>query len=101
MTPDLLRPFEQMLNRRIAGSSRARAMLDDLDGRSMELRFAATPLRVRMAAASGALILRPAGEESADAVIEGLHCVLGGKIDNVYDMGRELDPLLAAERVNS
>src|SRR5688572_8621208 len=71
MTPDLLRPFEQMLNRRIAGSSRARAMLDGLDGRSMELRFAATPLRVRVAAASGALTLRPAGDESADAVIEG------------------------------
>jgi len=71
MTPDLLRPLEEMLNRRIAGSSRARAMLDGLAGRSMELRFAATPLRVRMASASGALTLRPAGEESADAVIEG------------------------------
>ena len=71
MTPDLLRPLEEMLNRRIAGSSRARAMLDGLDGRSMELRFAATPLRVRMASASGALTIRPAGEESADAVIEG------------------------------
>ncbi len=71
MTPDLLRPFEEMLNRRIAGSSRARAMLDGLAGRSMELRFAATPLRIRLAAASGALTIRPAGEEPADAVIEG------------------------------
>ncbi len=71
MTPDLLRPLEEMLNRRIAGSSRARAMLDGLSGRSMELRFAATPLRVRMAAAPGALTIRPAGEEAADAVIEG------------------------------
>jgi ubiquinone biosynthesis protein UbiJ len=71
MTPDLLRPLEDMLNRRIAGSSRARAMLDGLAGRSMELRFAATPLRVRMASASGALTIRPAGEEPADAVIEG------------------------------
>ena len=49
MTPDLLRPFEEMLNRRIAGSSRARAMLAALAGRSMELRFAATPLRIRLA----------------------------------------------------
>ena len=71
MTPDLLRPLEDMLNRRIAGSSRARTMLDGLDGRSMELRFAATPLRIRMASASGALTIRPAGEESTDAVIEG------------------------------
>lgn len=71
MTPDLLRPLEEMLNRRIAGSSRARAMLAALAGRSMELRFAATPLRVRIAESSGALTMRPAGEEPADAVIEG------------------------------
>jgi ubiquinone biosynthesis protein UbiJ len=37
----------------------------------MELRFAATPLRVRLAAESGTLAVRPAGEEPADAVIEG------------------------------
>jgi len=71
MTPDLLRPIEEMLNRRIAGSGRARAMLAALAGRSMELRFAATPLRVRLAESSGMLTLRPAGEEPADAVIEG------------------------------
>ena len=71
MTPDLLRPFEEMLNRRIAGSSRARAMLAALAGRSMELRFAATPLRVRIAESSGALTMRLAGDEPADAVIEG------------------------------
>jgi ubiquinone biosynthesis protein UbiJ len=71
MTPDLLRPLEEMLNRRIAGSSRARAMLAALAGRSMELRFEATPLRVRLAEASGTLTVRPAGEEPADAVIEG------------------------------
>lgn len=71
MKPDLLRPFEEMLNRQIAGSSRARAMLAALAGRSMELRFAATPLRVRIAESSGALTMRLAGEEPADAVIEG------------------------------
>jgi hypothetical protein len=36
-----------------------------------------------------------------DAGMPGLHCVLGGKIDNVYDMSRELDPLLAGEHVTS
>jgi ubiquinone biosynthesis protein UbiJ len=71
MTPDRLRPLEEMLNRRIAGSSRARGMLAALAGRSMELRFAATPLRIRIAESSGSLTMRPAGEEPADAVIEG------------------------------
>jgi ubiquinone biosynthesis protein UbiJ len=71
MTPDLLRPFEEMLNRRIVGSSRARAMLAGLAGRSMELRFAATPIRIRVAESNGRLALGLAGEEVADAVIEG------------------------------
>jgi ubiquinone biosynthesis protein UbiJ len=71
MTPDLLRPIEDMLNRRIAGSSRARAMVAGLAGRSLELRFAATPFRLRIAAGADSLSLRPAGDEPADAVIEG------------------------------
>jgi ubiquinone biosynthesis accessory factor UbiJ len=71
MTPDLLRPLGEMLNRRIAGSSRARALLAALAGRSLELRFAATPMRVRLAESSGTLTIRPAGEEPADAVIQG------------------------------
>jgi ubiquinone biosynthesis protein UbiJ len=71
MTPDLLRPLESLLNRQIAGSSRARRLLGELAGRSMELRFAATPFRVRLAASTEALSVRPAGDEPADAVIEG------------------------------
>ena len=71
MTPDLLRPIEDMLNRRIAGSGRARAMVAGLAGRSLELRFAATPFRLRIAATADALSVRPAAGESADAVIEG------------------------------
>ena len=71
MTTDLLRPIEDMLNRRIAGSSRARAMVAGLAGRSLELRFAATPFRLRIAAGADSLSLRPAGDEPADAVIEG------------------------------
>ena len=71
MTPELLRPFERILNRNIAGSSRARALLAELDGRSLELRFAATPLRIRLAASQDALAVAPAGEAQADAVIEG------------------------------
>ena len=71
MTPELLRPFERILNRNIAGSSRARALLAELDGRSLELRFAATALRIRLAASQDALAVGPAGEAQADAVIEG------------------------------
>jgi ubiquinone biosynthesis protein UbiJ len=71
MTPELLRPFERILNRNIASSGRARALLAELQGRSMELRFAATPLRLRLAAEAEALSIRPAGDEPADAVIEG------------------------------
>ena len=71
MALPFLRPFEQMLNRRIAESSRVRALLAGLAGRSMELRFAATPIRIRIAESDGRLTLRLAGDEAADAVIEG------------------------------
>lgn len=71
MTPELLGPFARILNRNIAASSRARALLAELAGRSLELRFAATPVRIRLAAATDTLMVTPAGEEKADAVIEG------------------------------
>ena len=71
MNSELLRPLERALNRQIAASGRARALLADLDGRSMELRFAATPFRIRLAATADALSIRPAADEPADAVIEG------------------------------
>ncbi len=71
MTPELLRPFERILNRNIAASGRARALLAELVGRTLELRFAATPLRIRLAASTDMLSVAPAGEGTADAVIEG------------------------------
>ncbi len=71
MAPELLRPFERLLNRHIAASSRARGLLAGLHGRSMELRFAATPLRIRLAAGPDRLEIRPAADEPADAIIEG------------------------------
>jgi ubiquinone biosynthesis protein UbiJ len=71
MAAELLRPFERLLNRNIAASGRARALLAELAGRSMEVRFTATPLRIRLAASPEALSVVPAGEEAADAVIEG------------------------------
>ncbi len=71
MAPDLLAPFESMLNRQIEASSRARELLAGLAGRSMELRFSPTPMRVRVAATAEALSLRAGSDEPADAVIEG------------------------------
>ena len=73
MAPELLRPIESLLNREIAGSARARGLLAALSGRSLELRFAPTPVRIRIAAGPEALSLRPAADADApaDAVIEG------------------------------
>ena len=71
MTPELLRPFEKVLNRHIAASSRARGLLAELDGRSMELRFVATPFRIRLSATADGVSIRPASDETSDAVIEG------------------------------
>ena len=58
MTAALLAPFESLLNRQIAASSRARGLLASLAGRSLELRFPPTPFRLRAC-------------RHADAVIEG------------------------------
>ncbi|MGH8241843.1 MAG: ubiquinone biosynthesis accessory factor UbiJ [Steroidobacteraceae bacterium] len=71
MTAELFVPFEKALNRHIAASSRARGLLAELGGRSMELRFAATPFRVRLSASAEGVSIRPAAEETSDAVIEG------------------------------
>jgi ubiquinone biosynthesis protein UbiJ len=71
MTAELLEPFEKVLNRNIAASSRARGLLAELGGRSMELRFAATPIRIRLAATAEGISIRPAWDETSDAVIEG------------------------------
>jgi ubiquinone biosynthesis accessory factor UbiJ len=71
VTPELLRPFESALNRHIAASSRARTLLRELAGRSMELRFSATPFNLRVAATADGVSLRPASGEASDVTIEG------------------------------
>ncbi len=69
-TDPLLAPFEEMLNRNIAGSSRARGLLARVEGRTLAIRLAATPIRLQCSAVSGRLQLgRDAGQ--ADVVIEG------------------------------
>ena len=71
MTPELLKPLESLLNRNIAGSSRARGLLSRISGRSLELRLAATPLRLRFVAGTDSVSLDMGGEAPADASIEG------------------------------
>ncbi len=71
MTPELLKPLESLLNRNIAGSSRARGLLARIAGRSLELRLAATPLKLRFVAGADSVSLSMDGDTPADATIEG------------------------------
>ncbi|HEU0224325.1 MAG TPA: SCP2 sterol-binding domain-containing protein [Steroidobacteraceae bacterium] len=71
MTPELLKPLESLLNRNIAGSSRARGLLARIAGRSLELRLAPTPLKLRFVAGADRVSLSMDGDAPADATIEG------------------------------
>lgn len=72
MTPEpLLRPLESLLNRNIAGSSRARGLLAHITGRSLEIRVTATPFRLRIEAAADRVSIGSGGVAAADATIEG------------------------------
>lgn len=71
MTPELLRPLESILNRNIAGSARARGLLAQVAGRSMELRLSATPVKIRFVADADRVAILAGGDTVADAVIEG------------------------------
>ena len=71
MTPELLKPLESLLNRNIAGSSRARGLLAQVAGRSLELRLSSTPLRLRFLAGTEGVTLSLPGDAPADATIEG------------------------------
>ena len=72
MAPDpLLRPLESLLNRNIQGSSRARGLLAQVTGKSLEIRVAATPFRVRVEAEENRISIARGGDAPADATIEG------------------------------
>ncbi len=72
MTPDpLLRPLESLLNRNIAGSSRARGLLAQVAGKSLEIRVTATPFRVRIEATEERIAIGRGGDATANATIEG------------------------------
>lgn len=72
MTPDpLLRPLESLLNRNIAGSSRARALLAQVVGKSLVIKVTATPFRLRIEAAGDRIAIGSGNDIPADATIEG------------------------------
>ena len=71
MTPELLRPFEAIINRNIAASARARGLLAQIAGRSIEIRVTATPFRVRVTAGAEGIAIASGGDAAADATIEG------------------------------
>jgi ubiquinone biosynthesis protein UbiJ len=67
----LFQPIESLLNRNIAGSSQARALLGRIDGRSLEVRVSPTPVRIRFSSTAGTISVTGGGEGEPDAVIEG------------------------------
>jgi ubiquinone biosynthesis protein UbiJ len=70
-TEPLFQPIESLLNRNVAGSTPARALLERLEGRSLEVRAEPTPLRIRFSVAAGRVAVAGSGEGEADAVIAG------------------------------
>lgn len=71
MTPDLLRPFATVLNRNIAASARARDLLAQVAGRSIEFRVTGTPVRLRVVAGSEGITIDTGGDLPPDTTIEG------------------------------
>jgi ubiquinone biosynthesis protein UbiJ len=67
----LFQPIESLLNRNIAGSTPARALLQRLEGRSLEVRAEPTPLRIRFSVADGRVSVGGGGEGEPGAVIAG------------------------------
>lgn len=67
----LFQPIESLLNRNIAGSSQARALVERLQGRSLEVRAVPTPFSIRFSAADGRVSVGSGGEAGPDAVVEG------------------------------
>jgi ubiquinone biosynthesis protein UbiJ len=70
-TEPLFQPIESLLNRNVAGSTRARELLTRLEGRSLEVRATPTPLAIRFRVEAGRVIVSGGGEAEPDAVIEG------------------------------
>ena len=70
-TDPLFQPIESLLNRNVAGSTRARELVGRLEGRSLEVRATPTPLAIRFRVSDGRVSVSGGGEGEPDAVIEG------------------------------
>lgn len=67
----LLRPVAAMINRQIAGTTPARELCDELDGRTLAVRVRDTALAVYLLVRDGQLILSPNHVEDPDVAISG------------------------------
>ena len=63
--------IQAMVDRNVAGSPRARALLTELQGRSLRVAARYTPWRVTLTATNGQLLLSRRGDEAADATLSG------------------------------
>jgi ubiquinone biosynthesis protein UbiJ len=70
-TEALFQPIESLLNRNVAGSTRARELVARLEGRSLEVRATPTPLAIRFCVSDGRVSVSGGGGDEPDAVIEG------------------------------
>lgn len=63
--------IQALVDRNVAGSPRARALLAELEGRSLRIAARYTPWRVRLSAAGGRLLLSRSGDGPVDATLNG------------------------------
>jgi len=70
-TDPLFQPIESLLNRNVAGSTRARELVARLEGRSLEVRARPTQLAIRFCVEGGQVAVTGGGEGEPGAVIEG------------------------------
>jgi ubiquinone biosynthesis accessory factor UbiJ len=67
----LLTPFQDLLNRNIAGSSAARAMCRRLDGKILQLKFEGIPVNLFLRAAGEQVVVTSQADTAASATLTG------------------------------
>jgi ubiquinone biosynthesis protein UbiJ len=63
--------LQALVDRNVAGSPRARALLEELEGRSLRVVARYTPWQLTLSAAAGRLLLSRAAEREVDATLSG------------------------------
>ena len=63
--------IQAMVDRNVAGSPRARALLEEVEGRSLRIVARYTPWRLTLSATAGRLLLSRTAEPAVDATLSG------------------------------